>query len=293
VILFWVICAAFILIALVFILPPALQRSTASDRKIDDERRQANIAVYRDQLSELESDLKNSIVSQEQYAQDREEIERRLLEDTKVEESERKKNKATPAIARNTAYAIGIAIPLVAVTFYLNVGTPKAIEGPPPTAATAPFAGGGERTQEQIEANVEALAKRLQSNPADAQGWTMLARSYSSMGKFAESVGAYTKATELTPNDADLWAEFAFATAMASGRSLEGRPMELINRALKVDPENAKALQLAGSAAFQAQDYKKAIDYWQRVLKQVPPGSEVAETIQARIDEAKTLATTK
>ena len=77
---------------------------------------------------------------------------------------------------------------------------------------------------------------------------------------------------------------------MASGRSLEGRPTELIERALKVDPENAKALQLAGSAAFQAKDYKKALASWERVLKQVPPGSEVAQTIQARIDEAKTLA---
>ena len=140
-ILFWVICAAFILIALVFVLPPALQRSTESDRKTEDERRQANIAVYRDQLSELESDLKNGIVSQEQYAQDRDEIERRLLEDTKtvqnrtergsagsISKSEQRKTTTTPATARYTAYAIGIAIPLVAVTFYLNVGTPKAID---------------------------------------------------------------------------------------------------------------------------------------------------------------------
>ena len=290
-ILFWAICAAFILIALVFVLPPALQRSTESDRKTKDERRQANIAVYRDQLSELESDLKNGIVSQEQYAQDRDEIERRLLEDTKSGTSERKAT-TTPATARYTAYAIGIAIPLVTVIFYLNVGNPKAIEGPPPSTA-ARASGGGERTQEQIEANVAALAKRLQSNPSDAQGWTMLARSYSSMGKFPESVGAYTKATELTPNNADLWAEFAFATAMASGRSLEGRPMELIDRALKVDPENLKALQLAGTAAFQAKDYKKAIDYWERVLKRVPPNSEVTDAIQARINEAKKLAENK
>jgi cytochrome c-type biogenesis protein CcmH len=291
VILFWMICAAFILIALVFVLPPALQRSAESDRKTEDERRQANIAVYRDQLSELESDLKNGIVSQEQYTQDREEIERRLLEDTKSGTSERK-GSTTPATARYTAYAIGIAIPLVTVIFYLNVGNPKAIEGQPPPAV-APASGGGERTQEQIEANVAALAKRLQSNPSDAQGWAMLARSYSSMGKFAESVGAYTKATELTPNNADLWAEFAFATAMASGRSLEGRPVELIDQALKVDPENLKALQLAGTAAFQAKDYKKAIDYWERVLKRVPPNSEVSEAIQARINEAKTLSENK
>lgn len=290
-ILFWIICAAFILIAIVFVLPPALQRSAQSKDKAEDERRQANIAVYRDQLAELESDLQNGIASQEQYAHDREEIERRLLEDTKGEEPERKVT-TTAATARNTAYAIGIAIPLVAITFYLGVGNPKAVDGPPPVQTQANVAS-GQRTQAEIEANVAALANRLQSNPTDAQGWIMLARSYSSMDKFAESAGAYTKATELTPNDADLWAEFAFATAMANGRSLEGRPMELIDRALKVDPENAKALQLAGSAAFQAKDYKKAVDYWQRVLKQVPPGSEVAQTIQERINEAKLLAENK
>ncbi len=108
----------------------------------------------------------------------------------------------------------------------------------------------------------------------------MLARSYSSMERFGEAAGAYAKATELTPNDADLWAEYAFASAMASGRSLEGKPMELIEQALKVDPENAKALQLAGSAAFQAKDYKKAVGYWERVLKQVPPDSEVGRAHQ-------------
>ena len=286
-ILFWVICALLIVIALAFVLPPALQRSEENVVS-DDERKQANIAVYRDQLSELEADLRNGIVSEDQYAQDRDEIERRLLEDTKTAKSEKKKAK-TAFSAQNTAFALGIGIPFVAIVFYLNVGTPKSITGAvvtssPTTSAPAP------RSQEQIEANVAALAKRLESNPSDAQGWTMLARSYSSMERFSESAGAYAKATELTPNNADLWAEYAFATAMASGRTLEGRPVELIQRALKVDPNNAKALQLAGSAAFQAKDYKKAIDYWQRVLKQVPPGSEVAETIQSRIDEAKSLA---
>ena len=290
-ILFWIICAVFVLIAIVFVLPPALKRSAESNRKAEDERRLANIAVYRDQLAELESDFQNGIASQEQYVHDREEIERRLLEDTKGGEPEPKAT-TTAATARYTSYAIGIAIPLVAISVYLRVGSPKAVDGPPPEQAQANFAP-GQRTQAQIEANVAALAKRLQSNPSDAQGWIMLARSYSSMDKFAESAGAYTKATELTPNDADLWAEFAFATAMANGRSLEGRPMELIDRALQVEPENAKALQLAGSAAFQAKDYKKAVNYWERVLKQVPPGSEVAETIQARIDEAKTFAKTK
>ena len=287
--LFWVIGAAFILFALAFILPPILQRSEDSDRVSEDERRNANIAVYRDQLAELEADLRNGIIGQEQYAQDREEIERRLLDDTSTVKT---KPKIVSASARSTAYAIALGLPVAAVVFYLNVGNPKAITNeaaptrPPGATSSAP----AERTQEQIEANVAALAKRLQENPTDVQGWTMLARSYNSMERFGEAAGAYAKATELSPKDADLWAEFAFVTAMASGRSLEGRPRELIDKALQVDPENAKALQLAGSAAFQAKDYKKAVGYWERVLKQAPPNSELAKQITARINEAKTLA---
>lgn len=291
--LFWVICAAFILFALAFILPPILRRSDVSERESEDERRKANIAVYRDQLAELEADLRNGITSQDQYAQDREEIERRLLDDTSAVKT---KPKTVSASARGTAYAIALVLPVAAIVFYLNVGNPKAVtneaeptRAPGATTGSAP----AERTQEQIEANVAALAKRLQENPSDVQGWTMLARSYNSMERFGEAAGAYAKATELSPKDADLWAEFAFVTAMAGGRSLEGRPKELIDKALQVDPENAKALQLAGSAAYQAKDYKKAVSYWERVLKQVPPNSEVAEQITARINEAKTLAGTK
>ena len=121
----------------------------------------------------------------------------------------------------------------------------------------------------------------------------MLARSHTSMGRFGESAGAYARATELLPNDADLLAEYAFVSAMANGRQLEGQPMELVNRALEVDPENLKALQLAGNGAFQRKDYKQAIEYWSRVLKKVPAGSEVAQSIQLRIDEAKSLDTKK
>ena len=291
-ILFWVICAGLILIALAFVLPTAMQRAGESDREIEDERKEANIAVYRDQLSELESDLRNGIVSDEQYAQDREEIERRLLEDTAT--SQTTKTVMAPALLRNTAYLLGIGLPLIAVIFYLNVGSPKSItETPQVASARGQTAAPQERTQEQIAANVDKLAQRLQSNPNDAQGWTMLARSYNSMEKWSEAAGAYAKATEQSPNNADLWAEYAFATAMANDRSLEGKPMELINRALKVDPQNSKALQLAGSAAFQAKDYKKAIDYWQQILKQVPAGSEVEQAITERIDEAKRLQTGK
>jgi cytochrome c-type biogenesis protein CcmH len=313
-----------IVIALAFVLPPVLQRSEESDLKTEQARKQANIAIYRDQLSELEADLRNGIVSEEQYAQDRDEIERRLLDDTARSENAQpvspsvlkrallvgllapfvgivyyfrsKDSTPAPVSPRSTAFGLGVVLPLVAIIFYMSVGQPEFIRNPapvgvPPAAAGEPAP--PERSQAQIEANVAKLAQRLESNPNDLQGWTMLARSYSSMDKFSEAAKAYEKATELSPKDADLLAEYAFSTAMAEGRSLEGKPMEIINRALKIDPNNAKALQLAGSAAFQAKDYNKAVDYWQRVLKQVPPDSEVGQTIQERINEAKTLAGNK
>jgi cytochrome c-type biogenesis protein CcmH len=288
VILFWVICAAMLLVALLFVLPPVL-RSDAGKAKDDNARRDANIAVYRDQLEELEADLRNGIVSAELYPQDRDDIERRLLEDT-AGVSVGINAARVSATTRKHAYMIGIGLSLVAVILYLRIGTPDGITSAaatttsPNAPATAPS---GERTQAQIEANVAALAKRLQSNPSDAQGWTMLARSYGSMERFGEAVGAYAKATELTPDDADLWAEYAFATAMAGGRKLEGKPVELIERALKIDPDNPKALGLAANAAYDAKNYQKAIDYWQRLSKQVPPNSDVVEAITARINEAK------
>ena len=291
-ILFWLVCALFIVIAFAFVLPTALQGNDKNQVAMADERKLANIAVYKDQLSELEADLQNGIVSQEQYAQDRDEIERRLLEDTAGAGGVKREPAAAPPANRSTAYALALGLPLIAVIFYLQVGNPQSITNPneATTSSTAPMAAGGERTQEQIEANVTALAKRLQSDPNNLEGWKMLARSYNSMERWGEAAGAYAKATELSPKDADLMAEYAFVSAMASGQRLEGQPMELINRALKLDPDNAKALQLAGSAAFQAKDYTKAIQYWERVLQRVPPDSEAGQAMQERINEAKSLA---
>ena len=74
---------------------------------------------------------------------------------------------------------------------------------------------------------------------------------------------------------------------------MAGQPLDLVNRALKLDPENVPALELAGIAAFQAEDYKRAIEYWERALKKLPPDSEVTQAIQLKINEAKTLAGNK
>jgi cytochrome c-type biogenesis protein CcmH len=151
-------------------------------------------------------------------------------------------------------------------------------------------AAAGDVSQQSIEANVASLASRLEQNPGDLTGWKMLARSYVSLEKYREASIAYAKATALNPDDADLLADYAFSLAMASEQKLQGKPVELIRKALQLDPENPKALELAGSAAFEAQDYQRAIEYWQKLLERVPANSEVAQSLTERINQAKARA---
>jgi cytochrome c-type biogenesis protein CcmH len=291
VILFWVICAVMVAIALAFVLPPLL---ATDESKPVDESKEANVSVYRDQLTELEADLRNGIIAPDQYQQDRDSIERRMLEDVStVKETAAKAAPAAPDL--RPAGAVALAIPVIAIVFYLQIGNPHLSpqgrpQPPPESAAAQSSQPDSQMTQQNVEANVAALAKRLQQNPNDVQGWTMLGRSYTSMEKYKEASDAYAKATALKSDDADLWADYAFAMAMANGQHLQGQPQELIKKSLQLDADNAKGLELAGSAAFETKNYKEAIDYWQRLLAKTPAGSELAQTISQRINEARKLA---
>jgi cytochrome c-type biogenesis protein CcmH len=292
---FWLICAVMIIIALLFILPPLLQRNGKSNVA---EVREANLAVYRDQLRELEADLSNGIIGKEQYEQDREEIERHLLADVGSEKDLPKQ--VRPALSsRNLAYGLALALPVAASLFYLKVGTRRALSASPasvsrmePASAVQSASQAGEMTPQRIEANVAALEKRLEQNPTDGPGWSMLARSYTSLGRYKEASAAFEKATAVVANDADLWTEYAYALSMARGGEMEGKPVELLTKALQIDPQNLKALVLAGNAAFKAKNYDLAIEHWQKVLPTLPPNSEVQQSLSERISEAKRLAKT-
>jgi cytochrome c-type biogenesis protein CcmH len=292
-ILFWLVCAVLILIALAFVLPPLLQREETSNAA---EVKEANVAVYRDQLRELEAELGNGIVSREQYDQDREEIERRLLEDISRTLDAAKPSKP-PLAARNLAYVVALALPVIAVLFYLQLANQNARTAAEPAAdsqpaSAAPFANqSGEMTPQAIAANVQALAKRLEQNPNDAQGWTMLARSYSQMQRYKDAAEAFEHATALDSKNADLWADYALAVALINGKEMQGKPTEFINKALAIDPQNRNALMLAGNAAFDLKNYEQAIQYWEKLLKALPPNSaEVVQPLSERIAEAKRLA---
>jgi cytochrome c-type biogenesis protein CcmH len=283
---FWIIAALLILLALWFILPALLSKPTSDE---DVERREANILVYKDQQRELDADLKTGLIGEEQYEQEKSEIERRLLEDVAA-------STAVPGqkVTNGFAYVVAAFIPVGAIALYFFVGTPKGVTNSvSPQVRPAAAAGAGEMSDEQIAANIQKLADRMKDNPNDVQGWTMLARSYMMQERFSEAASAYEKLTVLSANDADAWADYAESLALANGQNLAGKPAEAINRALKIDSKHQKALALAGSAAFQAEDYQKAMDYWQQLLKLLPPGSQELQIITEQISKAKELAAGK
>ena len=295
---FWIFAALLVLIALVYLLPPLLQ---PADERPADESERANVSVYRDQFDELERDLRDGVLGREQYEQGRAELQRRLLKDVASDSTAARAAEANPARAgRVTATVVGAAIPLLAVLLYSQIGTPKALAPGQPVASSegveiGPAAAGeevpagqpGAPTQQEIEARVAGLAERLKENPDDAQGWAMLARSYQNFKRYKEASEAYGRAAELTGNDAGLWADYAETLALANDSNLQGRPVELLNKALELDPKHEKALWLAGNAAFQGEDFRRAVSYWEQLLKLLPEGSDAAQAISASIEDAR------
>ncbi len=279
---FWVIAALLVAGALLFALFPLLGRRHRETL----ERETVNVAIYRDELEELKQDLSAGTLGAEQYEAARSELQRRVLDDVPPESSGPR-----PAL-RHSGRWMGIAaaviIPVFAVGLYLKLGNLEALE--PRGEGARGNHGAGQITPEQVAAMVENLAARLKTNPSDAQGWIVLARSYTVLGRFAEAAVAYGNATSLISDDAQLWADYADIAAMAQGKRLQGVPADFIRKALALDPQNHKALALAGSAAFEAKDYPAAINYWKQLIKLVPEGSREARSVSGAIADAMALA---
>src|SRR6267378_3979007 len=228
-ILFWAASALLAAVALLLVMRPLLWRRAAARVS----RRALNVAVYRDQLRELEADLRAGTLAQADHERARLELEARLLEDVENQAEETEPRRG----GRATMILAGISIPVLALAVYLVVGNPGAIDPQVAQGVTA----------RQVEAMVERLATRLKDHPDDVEGWKLLGRSYSVLGRFQEAAQAYAKAAARAPRDAQLLADFADALGMAQGQRLAGDPEKLIARALEIRSNVQEARSLAGS----------------------------------------------
>jgi cytochrome c-type biogenesis protein CcmH len=266
-----------VLVALVY---PLLKRQPLSDAGAS-EQRELNLRVLREQLAELDKEFAEGRVSESAYLHSKGELEQRTL-DYVGEAPE-----AVVSGGRKIALALALAIgfPAVVGGLYWALGVPDSVVAAKSTGATKE--GEHALTQQQITAMVERLALRLQENPGDGAGWLMLARSYAVLGRYPESSAAFSRALGLLPPDAQHYADYADIVAMAQGKKLFGEPEKLVRRALEIDPKNIKALALAGTIAFDHQEYAQAIREWQKVLALVPEDSAAAAGIAGSIRDAE------
>ena len=204
--------------------------------------------------------------------------------------------KARPS--RRLVAGLSIAVLALAIGGYRATGSPSLV-GAPTTVAAAPEAAApgaaasdaGASGLQQIAAMVDGLAARMKDRPDDGKGWTMLARSYTVLGRFADALPAYARATDLLPKDATLLADYADAVAATQGTANTPQSMALVERALVIDPDHPKALALAGTALYDRGDYAGAVSRWQKIADKLPPDSELAKQIQGSIVEARERAT--
>jgi cytochrome c-type biogenesis protein CcmH len=193
--------------------------------------------------------------------------------------------------------ALALFVGVLAAVGYWQTGSPSLLRQRAPVATAAgvgepgPTAAGASQPSglQQIEAMVGKLAERMKERPDDAEGWTMLGRSYAVLRRFDEAIPAYARAAELQPTNAEILADYADAVAATRQTANNPKSIGLLERALKADPRHPKSLALAGSAAYDRGEYAVAIAHWQKILDQLPPGSELAPRVQAMIGEARGL----
>ena len=242
----------------------------------------STLSLLREQLAATERDRAAGRIDAVTAERLQAEISRRLLEE----------HAQSPAAwraepARGMAWMVMAGVPLFAVALYLALGNPAALSQPPRVAA------GPQPTMTQVESMVsqmtqalEARAQRGETRPEDGPAWAMAGRTLASLQRFKEADQAFARALALTPNDANLLADRADILSLLQGQNPEGEPMRLIERALRIDPNQPKALALAGSVAFKRGDMATAITHWRRAIANLPPESEFARGLTQSLQEA-------
>lgn len=295
--------AALTLAALVFLLRPWRRdqaMNAENSRDTGDDRRPAsadfadgatdgsadalNAAVHRDRLAELDRDRANGLIAEAEYLEAREEVQRQLL--AEISESSPAAMDAAPRVtapygarAWRGKLWLGLLLPLLAAGLYVLLGTPAALLSNAERTANA---------EREMNDMIAQLEQKMAGNPDDAQGWLLLARAYKTMSRWDDAERAYEKIGQPLQTNAEWLAELADVLVQKTN-SFAGRPHELIARALAVEPDNAKALLLAGAEAFGEKRFAAAIGHWERLLARMEPESDEAQMVAAGVARAREL----
>lgn len=255
----WTLFILMLLAALVLLLYPMLR---ASRRAIVIDSNSSNVSILKDQLAELQDELDAGNLDQETYLQARTDLETSAA----MELSETDEPNGVFLQRKHgvlLSVLVGGFIGLGSLLFYQSVTTYQELKTTPQQSVAS-----GEAEQlPPLNEMAEVLAARLRQNPEDARGWQMLGKTYMMLDRLEDAVGAFDKSYQLAGDgDPELLADYAEALAYAGGETMLGKPSELINTALKLDPMHPKSLWLAGFAAMQNGANNAAIQHWETLV---------------------------
>lgn len=263
-------------LAMLFTILPWLRARNNND--ID--RKNINIAIYRDRLAELETVLDYPNLTFAQREQERQQLVQEFVDETDNSSEQNINTRVTHE--KWAVFIISLGLPLLAVLIYFIIG------------AESKFLFQEANTnsdQEKIvnfEQMVNKLAARLAADPNNLTGWMMLGRSYMALERYAEAAKAYSQAYSLEGDkNAEVGVNYAEALVMANDNNLTARAKNILEQALTLEPNNHHGLWLAGIWAFQEQHYQVAIDVWQRLKSLLPQDSEINQEIEDFIKKAQ------
>src|ERR1700722_8403138 len=265
-------------LAAIFAVGWPLSRRQKADRSGSD------IAVYRDQLEEIDRDQTAGLIGGVEAKAARVEVSRRLI--AAAETAKAGNAVAAPGPARRyrfvTLAATIVLLPLGTAVTYLSLGSPNLV----PFSMNAEA--GGQQLPEGIEQTVAEVEKYLEANPKNGRGWELLAPVYLRLGRFDDAVTARRNALAIFGPDAARLGDLGEAIIMASNGVVTPEAKGLFERANAADPDDVMAQYYLGLSAKQEGRRDEAEKRWRALLSSAPEGAEWLPLVRnalARIDE--------
>jgi cytochrome c-type biogenesis protein CcmH len=268
--LFWVTLAAMTVLATLAVLVPLVRRRTAAAAP--------DLAIYRDQLAEVDRDLGAGLVTAAEAEAARVEVKRRLLS-----AADRIAAAGRPGDGRGRRWAVAAAglvvVPLLAVGLYLVIGLPDLPDQPLAARQQATS------NRADLAALIEQVEARLAENPNDGRGWEVLAPVYMRSGRYADAVTANQNALRVLGDSAERLANLGEAMFAAAGDKVTGEARKVFERAAAIDPKQPKARYFLGVADHQDGKSETAAARWRMQLAETAADSPWREVLEQSLAE--------
>lgn len=278
----WIAIAALAALAALALSVPLWRRVRAARRARYD------LAVYRDQLAEIDRDAERGLLTLEEAESSRVEIQRRMLAavDNRGEGGERNEAPEPSGRGRWAVLAVVLLAPLGALVFYAQLGSPQTPDYPFATRTdrdTAPAMAAADA--DQVKQMIARLEARLDTNPDDAEGWRLLGRSYLALQRHEMAAEALRKAAQLSGTP-DARGEYAEALVLANGGQVTDDALGIFRENLRRDPYAPKARFFVGLARAQGGDVAGALQTWIDLVFLSPPDAQWLPVVRSQIVRA-------